>query len=542
MSNSSIIPVSGVFSPIPDTIASGQSAVPGPSFLQYIWKKKANRRRLLIALTGMILQFVIFKFLYPFPDFFSDSYSYIYAAYAHLDVSIWPIGYSKFLAAFHTLTHSDTALVAFQYLFLELAALYFYFTILFLFHADKATRITLFVFLFFNPLFLYLSNYVSSDSLFAALSLWWLSELVWIINRPRLYQVFTQGVLLFLCFTFRNNAYYYPFIAVAAFLLSCQRPLTKLTGCLFGPLLILPFVLHTRAITKEITGTAQYSLFTGWQLANNALYIRDKVQIDTARFPSVETSELDLVAREFFRKIPHDVGFRDYLESSTGNFYIIRSDAPLREFARTYAHKTQGRHEGNNPVMEKYSGAAAWGRASSIFAQYGIYLIRTHPLAFARYFLLPNMLNYFLPPLEKLEVYNLGLDNIPPSVADWFGLPETELQSVSKRAQGGVLYIYPFLFLWLNIQVLASFGWFFVSKQYQKLQPGKSKTLLLAGLFWIANFSFTLLATINVFRYQVVPMILYIASSLLLLEQFAKKRSTDTNTFQHPPTVINAVI
>src|SRR6266540_7479840 len=86
-----------------------------PSFFRFIWQEKRNRAFVWIMLAGTIVQFVIFKIMYPFADFFSDSYSYIFAAYANLDVSIWPIGYSKFFRVFHFVTHSDSALITFQY-------------------------------------------------------------------------------------------------------------------------------------------------------------------------------------------------------------------------------------------------------------------------------------------------------------------------------------------------------------------------------------------------------------------------------------------
>jgi hypothetical protein len=67
-----------------------------------------------IAAAGAILQLIIFKYCYPYADFFSDSYSYIFAAARKMDVNIWPVGYSKFLWLFHQISSSDTALVAFQ--------------------------------------------------------------------------------------------------------------------------------------------------------------------------------------------------------------------------------------------------------------------------------------------------------------------------------------------------------------------------------------------------------------------------------------------
>src|ERR1700761_9378405 len=71
-----------------------QSPYPG-SFLTYL---RENKKSIVIMLIGMSVGFFIFKLCYPFPDFFSDSYSYIYAAEHHLDVNIWPIGYSWFLS------------------------------------------------------------------------------------------------------------------------------------------------------------------------------------------------------------------------------------------------------------------------------------------------------------------------------------------------------------------------------------------------------------------------------------------------------------
>ena len=67
--------------------------------------------RMLILVT---VQFILFKFCFPFPDFISDSYNYILGAQLHLDVNIWPIGYSRFLSTFHWFTTSAFALVLFQ--------------------------------------------------------------------------------------------------------------------------------------------------------------------------------------------------------------------------------------------------------------------------------------------------------------------------------------------------------------------------------------------------------------------------------------------
>src|SRR5258708_22919926 len=87
--------------------------------------------RLLLLYSAAIsaVLFLLFKFLYPYPDLFMDSYWYIYAAEAHLNISIWPIGYSKFLTLVHSITSSAGVLVSLQYVLLQSSLLYLAFTL-----------------------------------------------------------------------------------------------------------------------------------------------------------------------------------------------------------------------------------------------------------------------------------------------------------------------------------------------------------------------------------------------------------------------------
>lgn len=485
------------------------------NFINFIAKHPGNRRYLLVALAGIIAQFTVFKVLYPFADFFSDSYSYIYAASANLDINIWPIGYSKFLALFHWFTHSDTALVGFQYFFLEISALCLFFSLLYFFTLSRNSRIILFVFLFFNPLFLYISNYINSDPLFAALSLCWITQLIWIIQRPGLYQVFVQGILLFACFAVRNNAYYYPIIAAFAFMLSHQPVWRKLTGALLGLVFIIPFILYEREAAFKITGTRQFSLFTGWQLANNALYIRGNIDVASSKLPTAATRELDKLAANFYKRAPDN--FNALLSDYVANFFIRQPEAPLkRYFSRHYR------------PHDEMAVIAAWGQASVVYESYGKYLITHYPAAFTRYFLLVNAKNYFLPPLEKLEKYNLGLSEVWPEAQQWFDYPSPKVKSISPTAQKIVLFLYPAFFLLVNLYCIAGGCWFLYYKKNLTVDTKTTRTLLLLGVLYLANAGFSIIATINVFRYQFFPMIICFSFSLLILELMSKQHVVKT--------------
>jgi hypothetical protein len=479
--------------------------------LSYIWSVKGNRVLLLIATAGMIIQFTIFKLLYPFPDFFSDSYSYLFAAYAHLDVSIWPIGYSKFLYLFHKLTYSATALTAFQYFFLEIGCLYFFFSFLYLFKPKKINRTLLFIFLFFNPLFLYISNYINSDPLFAALSLFWFTQLLWIIYHPRIYQLFIHAILLFLCFTVRNNAYYYPIISLIAFCLSRQDWKLKLAGSLLPFAFILPFIIFTRNAAYKMTGSHQFSLFTGWQLANNALYMRGHIEVDSSELPNEATRVLDRISTKYFaHRAPE---FDDYLSAYVANFFIREPNAPLKTYYDKYYQ-----------AKNEYESVVYWGRASVTFSEYGSTLIKEHPIEFIQYYLFRNTRNYLIPPLEKLEIYNLGMPEVYPIARYWFHFKSKSVTAISEEGQGILLGAYPFFFLFINL-IFFGYGILALINMKNFTYPSfRNHVLLLGGSFWLINAAFSIFATVNVFRYQFFPMILYLAFSFVLIETIETKK------------------
>jgi hypothetical protein len=474
------------------------------SFRNYVFIE--NKVYCLIILALMLLQFIIFKLCYPFPDFFSDSYSYISAAYYHLDVNIWPIGYSRFLALFHWFSHSGLALVFFQYLVWSLSALYFYLTITYFYHTGKNTRIFLCLFLFFNPLFLYLANYVTSDMLFVSMSTIWLTQLIWVLRRPRLYQIFVQASLTFIMFTFRYNAMIYPIIAAGVFLLSKQKPWIKVLGVVSSPALILPFILWSSHAAKVVTGSAQFPpILGGWQWGNNALYLRGFIQEDSTAFPTPQTAELDRIAGQFFSQ-PYRP--QDLLYSEVANFFIRHPEAPLKQYMSRHYHLATTYEEE----------VAAWGKSAVVFDQYGKFLIKRHPLAYARYYLLVNTKNYFIPPLEKLEIYNLGQDEMWQPGQVWFHYTSPKVWSISKELQGTILALFPIFFLILNIYYAVALVLFIRRGGIRRISKPVLNTVLIITVFLCINAAFSIFANIIVIRYEIFPMLIFLTFAMLLID------------------------
>ena len=460
-----------------------------------------------------LVLFVVFKMGYPYPDFFSDSYSYLFAAEADLNANIWPIGYSKFLALVHVFSASGTVLVAIQYFMLQGAALYFFFTIARFYPLGRWARRIVWLFIVINPLSLYLCNTVNSDALFAALTLVWLSLLIRLLHRPGWWLAIAHALLLFLCFTVRNNAYYYPIVAVLPFWL-CRKPVWfKVTGVAMPLLLLVLFIQWTRNETFRLTGTRQYSLFTGWQLANNALYIYDRIAVDSSLFVTPQAREVNRLMIAYLGRQNLPV-YRERVEESVGNYFIRAPDAPLKQYFGLHYEKKDGTAF---PLISN------WARSSMVFEPFGKPILWHYPLAYGRYFVGPNLWRYFLPPLSHIGLYNYGQARIEPIAQRWFQYPEPRVEVVSYTLQGG-LYAYALLFFALNVlfgALAVTFLW-----QWRKGAADRGAVALfgLLSTYLLFNGLFSLAATVNILRYQVAPMYVLLLGSLWLIGWLSGRR------------------
>jgi len=468
---------------------------------QFITKEKNSRIYGYIALVAITVQFVIFKIMYPFPDFLPESYNYIDTASQHLAANVWPVGYGKFLWLVHLISHSDTFLIGIQYFLLEAAMAYLFYTILYLYRPARASRNTIFVFLFINPFLLYLSNCILPDALFGALSIVFFVQFCWMFHRPVLTQVLIQGGIIGMAFTLSFAAIYYPLVSVAGLLLLKRKTLTSSLGWIIGIVLMITFALYTIQKTKQTTGSAQYSILGGWQLANNALYMYDHIKVDSASLPK-ETRALDREAKQFFQDIPP---IQRELASFGGAFFLIVPYSPLKQFM-------------NRQYKEEDAPAQfdAWAKVAPLYATYGKALMHQHPVPFLKYFLGPNIKNYFLPPLEKFDIYNLNMSDVPTNVQDWFDYVTPDIAVISATFQAKLFYPYRFIFLTLNLYFWGCLAWFLFTGKIKKMRPDFRRTLLLASCFLLFHFGFSVVATPVVLRFQVVPIILLLSFSLFL--------------------------
>jgi hypothetical protein len=465
-------------------------------------------RYVILASLCATLSWIIFKIAYPYPDFFSDSYSYMDAALSNRNINIWPIGYSKFIYLFHKIIHSDTGLVTFQYIMLEIGCIYFFITILYFFKISGIYRILVFSFLFCNPFILYVSNYISSDALFCSISLFWATEIIWIIYSPNDYQFITPTLCMFITFTMRYNAMYYPIINLIAFLLSKNKGWVKILGSFSIIPMLFAFFIYSRQAGQELIGHPLSSILSGWQLGNNALYMRGHISVDTNKLPSDDCRNLDRISRNFFKI--HNKYIDEALQTNMGCYFIQSQEAPLKQYMYTYAPP------GN---------IKSWASVAPVFTIYGEYLIKTNPIAYFRYFLWPNTRNYFYPFLEKLTIYNRGSQDVGPLAVYWFHYHDSRIHCINPTLQGSIMSYYPPYFFTLNLILIGLVSTKITHIKSKEAMKKEKYIVLIFIIFWFTNFTFSVLANIIVLRYQLFPMIVFTAGCLCLINSVVNKKT-----------------
>lgn len=490
-------------------------------FKRFLFGERQHRFVMLLAAGAIIIQFAIFKYLYPFASYIhGDSFSYLRAAYYNMDVNTYMVGYSRFLRFFSVFTTSDTALVAFQYLTIQASILFLLFTIFYFYPPGKWVKGFLLCFMVFNPLFLHLANLISSDGLFLALSLLWFALLLWIIHQPSRKIVLIHALVLFMAFTVRYNALIYPFISAGAYLLSRLPWRTKLAGISISVLLCGLFVFYTSYKYKSLTGYWQYSPFSGWQLSNNAMYAYRYVDAPNRKTVPKRYQALDNMIRQYF-DTTRDVKKHPQESLMASTVYMWTPGLPLFKYRDSLFGKDSTAGE-----LKK------WAAMGPFYKSYGLHIITEYPLQFARYFLWPNAQKYYAPPVEFLEQYNSGRKEVIDIAKIWFNYSSLKVTTRTKK-DVWVLNFYPILSGIINVVMLCTLICYVILGGW-KTKDNFRIGVLMGATVWLLNAGFTIFSSSAAIRFQSFPLLLTTIFALMLLNWLWKM-----STVKEPKEVSN---
>jgi hypothetical protein len=468
-----------------------------------------------LALTAILL--TVFKLIYPYPNMVLDSYYYVLAAISHADVSPWAIGYSWFLRFIGFFSHSPLLLVIFQYLFLEASLLVFFLTLTEILKLSKVSKWILLVFFFANPLLLYCANFVMADALFISLSVFWISLLLWMIDRPKIYLLWIHTGLILLVFCVRYNALYYPIVAALAFLVSRFGWRQKILGIVTQLVVIGSFIGYTTWRVGEISGKAQFSPFGNWKTANDALYMYGHVyQEDTDSVPE-KFAALHQTVRQYFQAGGSVDDLLNFKSQFYGSAYMFKDGTPLVKYkVLQYGRDTE---------FVNFNKMAGVG---PLYGEYGAYLIRTHIGAFLEYFVEPNAIRYMFPPMEafaSLPPFFLRSDYLGQAAGTWFGLKTLTPKLSSINLRGHILRPYQTMTFFIHILFFLGLAGFLILKGSQSLSGMELNSLILLGALWLCDLGFNLTAAATVMRYEILILMVEVGLMLWLIETtFGRKK------------------
>lgn len=465
------------------------------SFKQWLWQDHENRRLLWFSFLIMIISFGWLKYLYPYPNFMPpDSYSYLEAATKNDFINMWPIGYSKFLRLVSVFTRSHLILVILQYLILMLSVLYFLITIRYLLSPGKWLFRIIVLISITNPLLPHIANFVSSDCLFAALSLTWFSQLLWIIYKasPRL--LIIHAVIVLLAFTVRFSALYYPLVSILLILFSTTPKRTKWIGIFSVAILTLGFIGSTQYEYKTRTNTIQYSAFGGWQLAANALYGYAWAIVDKEEMVPFSFKELHTIVKQHMDSISQ-LKYRP--DKEPGIYYLWDFKSPLR----LYLDKQIAKNKQTDFLKN-------WASVAPLYNQYGLWLIKKYPGSFLLHYAWPNLIRYYNPPPYFMGAYNLGKTAVDSVASNWFNWKNNLVPTRTKSWKIQIMDLYPTLLAILNPALIINIIFFFTIGGFNNNSRTSKNIIYCMLLVWLSNTIFSVLSAPIELRYQIFPVVI----------------------------------
>lgn len=493
--------------------------IPSQHFSLWLFKTKENKVLLLASSISIIISFIWFKYIYPYPNFFPDSYQYIAAAIENRSIDYRPIGYTKFIKLIRVISSSHIFLVLIQYLMLQISVLYLLFTINYLLGVGKWVFRVLILCCIINPLLPHLSNFVSSDPLFTSLSLLWLTQLLWIIYRPTLGLVLSHALLLFMAFIVRYNALYYPAISIAIVLFAKTSLRIKSISLTSIGILLSLYIAFTQNQFKKMTGIVQFAPFSGWQLVANGL----EAYSHTSLYPPVTVPSR-------FKKLHTLVN--DYLDSlgkvnhrpeiETAPYYMWGDKSPILRYA------------GIANTQNINFDFQRWAAIAPFYTDYARLLIRRHPGLYIKYNIGSNLLFYIQPFTEYLGIYNTGKNNIHPLGVYWFQLKTNELKTYHKNSQIKITQVISSCNGFINLVLVLSFTCFMCIGGLTKCNAHSKSILIWMLIIWGGAMGFSILTSPIALRYQVFQIIITFILAVLLIAYIVQEYKTMCSTKTSP--------
>jgi len=496
-----------------------QTQIQSRSFQHWIWNENKNKFLFWICGIIVILEFAVFKLLYPYPNFITDSHTYLLAAINNQSISKFPIGYSKFIRLFSGLTSSHIALILFQYVLLQASIFYFQMSVAFLLNLKQWIYKPLLVLSVLNPLLPYISNLISADSIFTSLSIFWFTQLLWVLYRPTSRLLLFHSFTLLLTFSMRYNALYYPIISLSIIVIARLPIKTKVISISCIGVLLSTYLLSTSFEYKKLTGNLSFIPAAGWQIAGNALaaYEQSPTGWPEEHIPDRYMELHSAITRHIDSTNP----ILRYFHRDLSYSYQFEQSSPLY----TFMHYRLLKDSTTTPLKQ-------WAIMAELYGDYGLHLVKQRPGDFLKHFVLPNLRYFYTPRKEFLEKYNMGKDTIDHISMYWFGLKSNKSPVTNRALQNVIAEFFQVISAISNLVFILGLVGTCLLGGLSTMGNYATVVFRTTLLLWITNFTFSIFTAPIVLRHQIFPMIIsYTFGGILIIYIIMEAKSTSTEEF-----------
>jgi hypothetical protein len=279
----------------------------------------------------------------------------------------------------------------------------------------------------------------------------------------------------------------------------------KLVSIGASVLLCFLFVYFTSHKYKTLTGHWQYSPFSGWQWANNAMYCYRYVNKSDHKPVPEKFKSLDKMVLAYFDSTKDTEKYPEEAIMAS-SYYMWSKGMPLMK----YQDKVFSNQDSVSEIKK-------WATMGPLYRAYGLYIIKQYPQYFLKYFIWPNFNKYYAPPLEFLESYNSGKDTVIQLAQFWFGYKDNKLKTRITDKEITVIAYYPIFSGVINLMVFCCMTCYIILKGW-KFNQRLNKVVLLGGALWILNAVFTITASPAALRFQTFPIIVSTVLVAILLD------------------------
>lgn len=415
-----------------------QKSTDPASFLRFI-KDKEQRTEWLIITIICLIGYIIIKICYPYPATMSDSGTYVNAAATNTFTFYRPFGFSYFLRIVHIFSSSIHAVLISQILLYFIATSTCVFTIKYFYKPVNETLWYILIVVFvFSPTSLYMANAIMSDFLFSIAIYLMIASFIFAIKKQSWTALTFFLVFLFCTLHIRYSAVIFPLLFICFFTITKG----KIRWIALASTLIVTFIFY-RQIARDMdktVGMNQFSTgFDGWQMANNGMHV----------IPFIDPTADDIRNPDMKALHNYIINNKSRILERTENgtepvaFFMWSNDLPLKQYLFYYIQNS------NIPYP------VAWVKlGSGLYKDYGIYLIKKHPLEFLQHYYIPNSKYAIYPEKTGLIGSYTSLDI--EDIRGWYKIPQgTETAARYPIYKNIVADIIPIGYMMKSIVTLA---------------------------------------------------------------------------------------